>query len=78
LIDFLTKMAIFSIGLGVLNILPIPVLDGGHLLLLVIETVRGKPLALRTMEVIQSIGLTAILMLMFLVMKNDIVRTLFP
>ena len=78
LIDFLTKMAIFSIGLGVLNILPIPVLDGGHLLLLVLESVRGKPLALRTMEVIQSIGLTAILMLMFLVMKNDIVRTLFP
>ena len=54
--------------------LPIPVLDGGHLLLLAIESIRGKPLTMRTMEIIQSVGLTAILMLMFLVMKNDFIR----
>lgn len=77
LIPFLNMMAVLSIGLGVLNILPVPVLDGGHLLLLAIESIRGKPLTIRTMEIIQSIGLTAILMLMFLVMKNDIVRVLF-
>ena len=74
LIAFLTNMAFLSVGLGVLNVLPIPVLDGGHLMLLAIETVRGKPLTLRTMEIIQSIGLTAILVLMFLVMRNDLIR----
>jgi regulator of sigma E protease len=74
LVAFLNMMAILSIGLGVLNILPIPVLDGGHLLLLGIETIRGKPLALRTMEIIQSVGLSAILLLMVLVMKNDLYR----
>jgi regulator of sigma E protease len=77
LVPFLTMMAILSIGLGVLNVLPIPVLDGGHLMLLAIESVRGKPLTLRTMEIIQSVGLTAILALMFLVMKNDLVRVFF-
>ena len=74
LISFLTNMAFLSVGLGVLNVLPIPVLDGGHLLLLAVETVRGKPLALRTMEIIQSIGLTAILVIMFVVFRNDITR----
>jgi regulator of sigma E protease len=74
LIAFLSNMAILSIGLGVLNVLPIPVLDGGHLMLLAIETVRGKPLTMRTMEIIQSVGLTAILLLMALVMKNDFTR----
>ena len=77
LVPFLTMMAILSIGLGVLNVLPIPVLDGGHLLLLAIESIRGKPLTMRTMEIIQSVGLTAILMLMFLVFKNDVIRVFF-
>jgi regulator of sigma E protease len=74
LIEFLTTMAVLSIGLGVLNVLPIPVLDGGHLVLLAIETVRGKPLALRTMEIIQGVGLSAILLLMVIVLKNDLTR----
>jgi len=71
---FLTNMAIFSVGLGILNVLPIPVLDGGHLLLLAIETVRGRPLNIRTMEIIQLVGLCLILMLMGLAFKNDFVR----
>ncbi|OFZ80675.1 MAG: hypothetical protein A2603_05830 [Bdellovibrionales bacterium RIFOXYD1_FULL_55_31] len=71
---FLATMAILSIGLGVLNILPVPVLDGGHLLLLAIETVRGKPLTIRTMEIIQLVGLSLILLLMIVVIKNDIAR----
>ncbi|MGZ3689632.1 MAG: RIP metalloprotease RseP [Bdellovibrionota bacterium] len=74
LITFLTTMAILSISLGVLNVLPVPVLDGGHLLLLAIETVRGKPLKMRTMEIIQGVGLVLILVLMGLVLKNDITR----
>lgn len=74
LIVFLTTMSVLSIGLGVLNILPIPVLDGGHLMLLGIEIVRGKPLSLRQMEVVQQVGLSLILILMVVVIKNDITR----
>jgi len=74
LATFLTTMAILSIGLGVLNVLPVPVLDGGHLLLLAIEGVRKKPLSIRQMEIVQGVGLSLILLLMVVVMKNDIMR----
>ncbi len=74
LLDFLKMMAILSIGLGVLNILPIPVLDGGHIVLLGIESIRGKALSLKQIEVVQSIGLALILFIMLIVMKNDISR----
>jgi regulator of sigma E protease len=74
LIAFLTTMGILSIGLGVLNILPVPVLDGGHLLLLGIEMIRGKPLSLRQMEIVQGVGLVFILGLMGVVLKNDFAR----
>jgi regulator of sigma E protease len=74
LVSFLTTMAILSIGLGVLNVLPIPVLDGGHLLLLAIESVRGKAMTMKQMEIIQGVGLSLILLLMAVVMRNDILR----
>ena len=74
LIAFLTTMAVLSVGLGVLNLLPIPVLDGGHLLLLAIEAIRGKPLSVRHMEIIQQVGLSLILLLMVIVMRNDLAR----
>lgn len=74
LIEFLTTMAILSVGLGVLNILPIPVLDGGHLVLLGLEVIRGKPLSIRQMEIVQQVGLSLILILMAVVMRNDLAR----
>lgn len=74
LIVFLTNMAIFSVGLGVLNILPVPILDGGHLVLLGVEMVRGKPLTIRQMEIIQGVGLILILTLMGIAFHNDISR----
>lgn len=77
LIVFLTNMAIFSIGLGVLNILPVPVLDGGHLLLLGVEMVRGKPLSVRQMEIVQGLGLAFILLLMGIAFHNDIARLIY-
>ncbi len=77
LIVFLTNMAIFSIGLGVLNILPVPVLDGGHLLLLGVEMVRGKPLSLKQMEIAQGLGLLFILALMGIAFHNDIARLIY-
>jgi regulator of sigma E protease len=58
----------------VLNILPIPVLDGGHIVLLGIESIRGKALSMKQIEVVQSIGLGLILFIMLIVMKNDISR----
>jgi regulator of sigma E protease len=74
LISFLNAMAILSIGLGVLNVLPVPVLDGGHLLLLGVEVIRRKPLSIRQMEIVQGVGLFLILGLMGIVLKNDISR----
>ena len=74
LIAFLTTMGILSVGLGVLNVLPVPVLDGGHLMLLLIEIIRRKPLTLRQMEIIQGVGLVLILGLMGIVIRNDIAR----
>jgi regulator of sigma E protease len=74
LVAFLSTMAILSIGLGVLNILPVPVLDGGHILLLLIEAIRRKPLSMRQLEAVQMFGLSIIAMLMLVVLKNDLTR----
>jgi regulator of sigma E protease len=74
LISFLSTMAVLSIGLGVLNILPVPVLDGGHILLLGIESIRRKPLTMRQMERVQGVGLVLVLGLMGFVLFNDLSR----
>ncbi len=74
LIAFLSTMAILSIGLGVLNILPVPVLDGGHILLLGIEVIRKRPLSMKQLEIAQTVGLSIIGLLMIVVFKNDIMR----
>lgn len=74
LIAFLSTMAVLSIGLGVLNILPVPVLDGGHILLLLVETIRGKPLSMKQLEAVQMFGLSIIAALMLVVLKNDLTR----
>ncbi len=74
LIDFLKMMAVLSIGLGILNILPIPVLDGGHIVLLGVEVIRGRKLSLKQVEVAQQVGLAVVLSIMVIVMKNDLSR----
>jgi regulator of sigma E protease len=74
LISFLGTMGILSIGLGVLNILPVPVLDGGHVALLAVEAIRRKPLTVKQMERIQGVGLVMVLMLMAFVLFNDLTR----
>ena len=71
--DFL---AIVSISLGVLNLLPIPILDGGHLMYYGVEMVRGKPVSEATMEMGQRIGILLLIMLMSVAFYNDIVRLL--
>lgn len=71
---YLKFLALVSISLGVLNLLPIPVLDGGHLLYYMIEMIKGSPLSERVMEIGQQIGLSLLLMLMAFAFYNDINR----
>ncbi len=72
--NFFTFMAIISINLGVLNLLPIPVLDGGHLLFLGIEFARRKPVSEKAVMTAQRVGLALLLTLMVFAFYNDIVR----
>nr|WP_303904149.1 RIP metalloprotease RseP [Thiohalomonas denitrificans] len=71
---FLSFLAIVSISLGVLNLLPIPVLDGGHLMFYLVETVKGSPVSETTESVGQRIGIAIIIALMTLAFYNDLVR----
>jgi regulator of sigma E protease len=74
---FIALMATISLSLGMLNLLPIPVLDGGLLLFLAIEAVRKKPLSQKVMEVSQSIGAALLISLIAVVSYNDVVRLFF-
>ncbi len=69
-------MAVLSINLGLINLFPIPILDGGHLLFMGIEALRGRPLGERAQEYGFRIGLALVLLLMVSVTWNDIVRVL--
>jgi regulator of sigma E protease len=74
---FLSLLAMISISLGILNLLPIPILDGGLILFLVIEAIRKRPLSRRTMEIAQSIGAAVLITLIVVVSYNDIMRMFF-
>jgi regulator of sigma E protease len=74
LVSFLSFIAIMSVSLAVLNLLPVPVLDGGHLLYYVVEAVKGRPLSDRAQVVGQQVGLTLLIALMGLAFYNDILR----
>ena len=71
---FLTFLALVSISLGVLNLLPIPVLDGGHLMYYMVEFFKGSPVSDRAMEIGQRIGLALLGLLMACALYNDINR----
>ena len=71
---FAYLLAILSISLGVLNLLPIPVLDGGQLTLLGIEAVRGKPLPEKVENIIYTAGAVLVIMLMIFAIFNDVSR----
>jgi len=73
-LNFFTFMAVISINLGVLNLLPIPILDGGHILFLGIEAVRRRPLNENVIMIAQRVGLVLLLSLMAFAFYNDIVR----
>jgi regulator of sigma E protease len=67
-------LALVSVSLGVLNLLPIPLLDGGHLVYYLAEIVKGTPVSERTMEIGQRLGLALLLGLTFFAFYNDINR----
>lgn len=67
-------MALLSVNLAILNVLPIPILDGGHLLFLVIEKIKGSPLSVNHRMIAQQVGLVFLLLVIVLVTYNDIAR----
>ena len=73
---YIAFLALISISLGVLNLLPIPLLDGGHLLYYVVEIFKGSPVSERVMELGQRVGLTLLLFLMAFAIYNDFNRLL--
>lgn len=75
-INLFNFMALLSINLGLLNLLPIPLLDGGHLFFYALEAIVGKPLTLKQMQLAQQVGIAILGSLMLLVFYNDIMRIL--
>lgn len=74
LVSFISFLAMISISLGILNLLPVPILDGGHLLMYFIEWIKGSPVSESLQMQGQKIGLILLLMLMFLAFANDLTR----
>ena len=78
LTSFALFMAILSINLGIINLFPIPVLDGGHFLFLGLEAVLRRPVSIKKMEMAQQIGLIFIILLMVFAFYNDLIRIFSP
>jgi regulator of sigma E protease len=73
-VPLLHLAGVLSVSIGLLNLFPIPLLDGGHLLFYLVEAVRGRPLSERAQEVGFRIGLAIVVMLMIFATFNDILR----
>lgn len=71
---FISFLALISVNLGVVNLLPLPILDGGHLMYFLIELIRGKPVSERVQEIGFRIGAFALLMIMGIALMNDFGR----
>ncbi len=71
---FVWAMAVISINLGLINLLPIPVLDGGHLVFLALEALKKRPISLRVREVSSLVGMSMLFVLMLVAFKNDVER----
>jgi len=76
-IPLIYLMAIISVNLALINILPIPALDGGHILILLIEGISRRELSMKVRMVIQQVGMTLLLLLILVIMYNDLARLFF-
>ena len=75
-VSFLSFLALISVGLGLLNLLPIPLLDGGHLFFYLIEIIKGSPVSQTFQQISIKVGLLVILSLTFVALYNDFSRLL--
>ena len=75
-VDFISWLAVISVNLGILNLLPIPILDGGHILLLTIEGAMRRDISLAVKERIVQVGVVFLLVIFAIVMYNDVARVL--
>ncbi|MEE4265558.1 MAG: RIP metalloprotease RseP [Desulfobacteraceae bacterium] len=75
--NLISFIALISVNLAIINLLPIPILDGGHLLFFSIEAVKGRPVSTKIREIAQQVGLFFLILLMILVFYNDISRIFF-
>jgi regulator of sigma E protease len=73
-LPYVSFIALISISLGVLNLLPVPVLDGGHLMYYIVEIIKGRPVSDRAMEIGQRVGMVVLFTLMAFAIYNDIHR----
>jgi len=73
-VNLLSFLALLSVNLSFVNVLPIPVLDGGHLLFLAIEKIKGSPLSLKQRATAQQIGIAFLILLMIFITYNDLLR----
>jgi regulator of sigma E protease len=76
LVSYAFFVALISVNLAILNLLPVPMLDGGHLLFFAIEAVLGRPLSVRKREIAQQVGLALLMLLMVFALFNDLTRLL--
>ncbi|MCF6298287.1 MAG: RIP metalloprotease RseP [Thiomicrorhabdus sp.] len=74
LVTFLGLLGLISLSIGLLNLLPIPILDGGHLVYYLVEMVKGSPVSAQVMEIGQRIGIVLIIGLTFVALFNDVLR----
>ena len=72
--SFLSLLAMLSISIGILNLLPIPMLDGGHLMYYLVEFITRKPVPERVQLILQQVGITFLILLSFFALYNDLVR----
>jgi regulator of sigma E protease len=72
--EFFWLMAFISVNLAILNLVPLPILDGGQFVIFLIEAIKRKPISMRVREITQWVGVTALAALMILVFYNDISR----
>jgi regulator of sigma E protease len=77
-LPFVSFLALVSVSLGVLNLLPIPMLDGGHLMYYIFELIKGTPLSERTMDLGARLGMVALALLMSVALFNDLTRLISP
>ena len=77
-LPYLIFIALVSVSLGVINLLPVPILDGGHLMYYIVEFVKGSPVSNQAMDIGQRVGISVLVLLMSVALYNDIVRQFGP